>query len=588
MTIVRVPGVRRVIAGRGRLAMPPSLSFLTNRWAAAHAAARRDALRVALIASFHLVALGIMAATEYAVEQKAAFLLTWGLLNFCWLVLLRRPGVAAALSLAMLVLLVELSALKWQVLWMTANFVDVMVIDNDTISFLFTIFPTLGPIVLAATAAAIPLLVLIWRFDAFRIRRLSATAGALACIAGLVGLSRAAPLAEYEAFYGENYVSHFARSGVDAIAALMVQGFMESEAVVSDRLKAADKTCAPARKPPHIILVHDESSFDIRQAPGIKVPAGYGAHFRSFDGKPRKFVVEGAGGPSWYTEYNVLAGLSARSFGRFSYFVTRIAVDRVERGLPLALRRCGYQTHSLYPALGAFMSAGSFQRTIGIQNFYDARALGTKELEPDRFFYDNARRIIERDRANGPLFIFVYLGANHFPWSYRWRPDLMPQWKDLGNPLVADEYLRRQTLGMQDYAAFLASLKRDFPGEQFLIVRYGDHQPDFASFLLEPGIGEAAIGKRIAAYDPRYFTTYYAIGAVNFKPVSTASALETIEGPYLPLVVQESAGLPLDPSFEEQKKILQRCNGLFFACNGGAEARRFNRLLIDAGLIKRL
>jgi hypothetical protein len=33
---------------------------------------------------------------------------------------------------------------------------------------------------------------------------------------------------------------------------------------------------------------------------------------------------------------------------------------------------------------------------------------------------------------------------------------------------------------------------------------------------------------------------------------------------------------------------MQRCNGLFYRCNGGAEARRFNRLLIEAGLIKGL
>ena len=31
-----------------------------------------------------------------------------------------------------------------------------------------------------------------------------------------------------------------------------------------------------------------------------------------------------------------------------------------------------------------------------------------------------------------------------------------------------------------------------------------------------------------------------------------------------------------------------RCKGVFYACNKGAEARRFNRLLIDAGLIKGL
>jgi hypothetical protein len=90
------------------------------------------------------------------------------------------------------------------------------------------------------------------------------------------------------------------------------------------------------------------------------------------------------------------------------------------------------------------------------------------------------------------------------------------------------------------------------------------------------------------AYDPRYFTTYYAIDAINFTPVDTSSALGTLEGPYLPLVVQEAAGLPLDPSFAEQKKILLRCKGLFFGCANGAEVSHFNRMLIDAGLIKNL
>jgi hypothetical protein len=568
--------------------MPPSLSFLISRRAVTNVVVRRDTLRVALIAAFHIAALYIMADTEYASEQKAVFLLSWGALNFFWLAVLRRPGVSAAISLAMLVLLIQLSHLKWKVLWMTVNFVDLMIIDPDTISFLFTIFPGLTAIALAAAAAAIPILVLLWRLDPFRVRRLSAVAGVAACLLGVVGVSRAVPMGEYEGFYGYNYVSHFARSGVDAISVLMSQGYMDSDAVVGDRLKAADQTCQPTHKPPHIILVHDESAFDIRRAPGIRVPPGYGDHFRSFDGKRRRFVVEGAGGPSWYTEYNVLAGLSARSFGRFSYFVTRIAVGRVQRGLPHALRRCGYQTFSLYPSLGAFMSAGSFQKTTGVQNFYDSKAMGAPNLEPDRFYYDTAAKIFERERGKGPAFVFVYLAANHFPWDYRWRPELSPQWKDLGNPSVVDEYLRRQTMGMQDYADFVARLKRDFPTESFLIVRYGDHQPDFASLLLEPGIDDATVAKRIAAYDPRYFTTYYAIDAINFKPVDTSSALDTVEGPYLPLIVQDAAGIPLDPSFAEQKSILQRCNGLFFACNGGAEARRFNRLLIDAGLIQRL
>jgi hypothetical protein len=62
-------------------------------------------------------------------------------------------------------------------------------------------------------------------------------------------------------------------------------------------------------------------------------------------------------------------------------------------------------------------------------------------------------------------------------------------------------------------------------------------------------------------------------------------ALNELDAPYLPLVVQEAAGVPLGPTFSEQKKILKRCHGLFYRCAGGAEARRFNRLLIEAGLI---
>ena len=140
----------------------------------------------------------------------------------------------------------------------------------------------------------------------------------------------------------------------------------------------------------------------------------------------------------------------------------------------------------------------------------------------------------------------------------------------------------------RDYAAFLERLRRDFPGESFLLVRFGDHQPDFADHIIDPKLDDDQIADRLDAYDPRYFTTYYAIDAINFKPVDLSSALPTLEAPYLPLVVQEAAGLPLDPTWAEQKRILQRCNGLFYGCAAGAEARRFNRLLIEAGLIKGL
>jgi hypothetical protein len=566
--------------------MPDLISRLPCSIAALFA--RYGSRRLALIALPHALAFTVMVATESSITAMAAFILAWAIFNFIAVALTRRPVFAGFVSLVMMMLLVLLSQLKYQVLMMTANFVDLMIVDTDTVSFLFAIYPGLKIAVALSVAVLVPLVIYAWRCDALRMHRGVASLSAIGCLGGLIALETHFPLEPFEAFYGGNLVSSFARSGVDAVAELMTHGLMQSDAVAAERLQLLADRCQPAAPPPHIILIHDESSFDIRMAPGIKVPRGYGAHFKSFDGKERNFLVEGNGGPSWYTEYNVLAGLSARSFGRFAYFVTRIAAGRVNRGLPAALQRCGYRTFSLYPALGAFMSARNFQATTGVQRFYDQHDLGARDLEPDSFFFNAAADMIAEQRPHGPMFVFVYLAANHFPWNHRYRPDLMAEWRDPGNAPVVDEYLRRQALSAKDYADFLARLKRDFPDDAFLIVRFGDHQPDFAPSLIDPALDDSGIAQRLMTHDPRYFTTYYAIDAINFTPVDMASALDTLEGPYLPLVVQEAAGLPLDPSFAEQKNILVRCNGLFFGCANGAEASHFNRMLIDAGLIKDL
>ena len=552
-------------------------------------AVRPFPLQLSVILAIHCAALAVMMATEVAVLPKLDFLLAWAVLNFFWLTVSRRPGVSAVLSFTMIILLVVMSRLKHQILMLTANFIDLMIIDTDTISFLLGLYPGLRQFLIVAAAIALPLLIWFWRIDRYRVRSRMAAAGGAVCLVVLVALSFANPIAQHEAFAGDGYVSKFARSGVGAIYELFAHGMLDSDLVATGALKPAGAVgCLAPAKRPHIIMVLDESSFDVTAAPDVHVPAGYRDYFRSFDGKQRSFVVEGTGGPTWYTEYNVLTGLSARSFGHFAYFVTRIAAGRVERGLPNALHHCGYRTFTLYPAPGAFLSERSFQTTTGIQSFVDSHDMAAVGAEPDSFYYDQTARLLAREHATAPVFVFVSLAANHFPWDYRYRPELTPGWMGLGNTDKVDEYVRRQTMSAHDYAGFRARLARDFPEESFLLVRFGDHQPEFTEHIMEPELDESAVARRIAAYDPRYFTTYYAIDTVNFAPVDLSSALDTLEAPYLPLVIQEAAGLPLDPSFVEQKSILARCRGTFYLCDKGAEARRFNRLLIDAGLIKGL
>src|SRR4029079_3483965 len=146
-----------------------------------------------------------------------AFVLTWGMLNFVWLALLRRASVAALLSLIMVVVLILLSQFKQDTLIMSANFIDVMLIDADTVSFLLTVFPGLAAKVVAFAGIGLPLLALFWWFDPYRVRLRTAALGAVVCLAALSALSLAVPMDRERAFEATDYVAQLARSGTLAV-----------------------------------------------------------------------------------------------------------------------------------------------------------------------------------------------------------------------------------------------------------------------------------------------------------------------------------------------------------------------------------
>src|SRR5258705_2634915 len=285
--------------------------------------------RLSAVAAPHMAALAIMLQTETDFGSRLGFVLAWGILNFFLIALLRRPALSGALSLTLVVLLVLLSRLKHDVVQMTANFVDLMVIDRDTAAYLFTFFPTLRWRVVGAALVILPLMYALWWLDPFRIRRLPAAAGLLACLAVLTGEAMAWPDEAWRGYSEDGYLSKFARSGVTPVPDFANHGFMESEPVTAERLKMPlVDSCHVAGRRPHIIMIHDESSFDIRQADGVKVPPGYGSHFKSFDGRERKFMAESSGGASWGAGYNGLAGLASRSVCPVSLFLAPHAPRR--------------------------------------------------------------------------------------------------------------------------------------------------------------------------------------------------------------------------------------------------------------------
>ena len=94
----------------------------------------------------HAAALILLIATERSLVGGVVFLLAWTMLNCLFLILVRRPVVAALLSLEILLVLTLLSRFKFDKLWMTVDFVDVMIIDRDTMAFLLAVFGLFAPL----------------------------------------------------------------------------------------------------------------------------------------------------------------------------------------------------------------------------------------------------------------------------------------------------------------------------------------------------------------------------------------------------------------------------------------------------------
>ena len=79
--------------------MSPFIANLATRLFDFSGAGRSQVARVALLILLHLVALAIQIGTETRLVSQLAFALSWVFYNFFWIVLLRRPTVAAAMAL---------------------------------------------------------------------------------------------------------------------------------------------------------------------------------------------------------------------------------------------------------------------------------------------------------------------------------------------------------------------------------------------------------------------------------------------------------------------------------------------------------
>ena len=132
--------------------MPASVETETSPTGAA-ARGVRFYVGVGVVAALHLAALAVLLSWEYGPFAITLSVLAWVFINCLFLLVLPRPGVSAALALALVVLLIVLSRFKFDILQLSLTFLDFLIIDRDTFSFLLSVFPRLRTQLIVALRA---------------------------------------------------------------------------------------------------------------------------------------------------------------------------------------------------------------------------------------------------------------------------------------------------------------------------------------------------------------------------------------------------------------------------------------------------
>lgn len=502
----------------------------------------------------------------------------------------RRVLFATATIAALVMLVVVASDVKWKYLGMVLHAYDIVfyMMSPDTLWYLWIDFRK-ELIALGVTLFAVTVLAYyIYRVDPTRVpRRVAVMAAAGAALLGMGGdLMRGER--PHTLFYWDNlYVSSFYSSWAETVATLWRGQLIEASAHDPGTRPFGDPQVCPMReRPPHIILIHQESVVPPSFFPQISYDGSLDPLFRSGDGSLRKLRVETYGGASWLTEFSVLSGVSTYSFGGMRTFVQSMMQGKVHDTVPQTLKRCGYDNVLFYPVPKHFVSSGKFYASIGLEEIHDFKGQKAKRYnERDRFYFANALNRIG-EQVNGtraPLFTYILTSATHLPYKDAHSPEMTVPGGGPGTDPEMHEYLRRLSLARIDIDWFRAELRRRFPREKFLIVQYGDHQPIVTRPLL--GFDRSTAAQDVVMTpDSPGFLTYYAVEGMNMT-VPPLPEVEVLDVPYLGTVMLKAAGLPLTPAGRERMRLLERCQGRYYQCAHQDEILAFHRRLIDSGLL---
>src|SRR5512145_921277 len=294
-----------------------------------------------------------------------------------FLTLITRRALFAAVAVACLVILVVVAAAtKRAVMNMVLHAYDLFFYLGSwsTVSYLWSdqrryVLAALAGLLVAVLAATRA-----YRLDGTRVSRpWSALAFALSVLVAWYGVINKGERRHMQFYFTNLYVSSFYASWGETLEAFWRGALMEADPRAATAPPFTIPTrCKTASRPPHIILIHQESVVQPSLFAGLSYDDTVDPFFLSADKTLHRLRVETYGGASWLTEFSLLAGVSTHSFGSMRQFVQTFMQNKLKDTLPQALERCGYRNVVFYPMLRNFVSNDRFYNSIGLREIFDS------------------------------------------------------------------------------------------------------------------------------------------------------------------------------------------------------------------------
>ena len=337
----------------------------------------------------------------------------------------------------------------------------------------------------------------------------------------------------------------------------------------SQRLLSAGSRATPA----DIVVFLQESQFNPATLEGCPASLcgldAFGAGGGTVAHGPLQVHVFGGG--TWLSEFAFETGVPHDAFGPAGEFAPFSISPHVSRSFVRSLKAAGYRTVALYPTRGGMMNGRDAYAGYGFDEFLDAAQLGLPEAwgTPDAQVHEAVRQVLARERQHDqPVFLFALTLFNHAEHGIDMErvPSRLVDDAATAFPAAAEarsvaDYVWRSREFEREMAITRAAvLGTPRPA---VLGWFGDHQPPFAN--------ATSLRARVRSVPtetgtvPAKFQTWYQVSSnrAGRAPTDPPRALDLV---FLPGLLAEAAGVPIDDWLAANIWARTRCDGLLQAC----------------------